>query len=66
MVENNYRQVSLPLQHMQKDLRLAINMADSLNHPMPLAAVANEAYKSARRTGFSDSDVSALFYRAKH
>jgi 3-hydroxyisobutyrate dehydrogenase-like beta-hydroxyacid dehydrogenase len=66
MVENNHRHVSLPLQHMQKDLRLAINMADSLNHPMPLAAIANEAYKSSRRAGYSESDVSALFFRAKH
>lgn len=51
---------------MQKDLRLAINMADSLNLPMPVAAIANEAYKNARRLGLSESDASAICYRARH
>jgi 3-hydroxyisobutyrate dehydrogenase-like beta-hydroxyacid dehydrogenase len=66
MVDNRFSQVSLPLQHMQKDLRLALNMADNLNQPMPLAAIANEAYKNARRYGLSDSDASAICYRARH
>lgn len=66
MIDNRFSHVNLPLQHMQKDLRLAINMADSLNNPMPLAAIANEAYKNARRYGLSESDASAICYRARH
>lgn len=66
MVDNRFSQVSLPLQHMQKDLRLALNLADALNQPMPLTAIANEAYKNARRYGLSESDVSAICYRARH
>lgn len=66
MIDDNYSHVSLPLMHMQKDLRLAINMADGLNLPMPLTAIANEAYKNARRLGLSESDASAICYRARH
>lgn len=66
MVDSRFTQVSLPLQHMQKDLRLALNMADNLNQPMPLTAIANEAYKNARRYGLSESDASAICYRARH
>lgn len=66
MVDSRFSNVNLPLMHMQKDLRLAINMADGLNLPMPVAAIANEAYKNARRLGLSESDVSAICYRARH
>jgi 3-hydroxyisobutyrate dehydrogenase len=66
MVDNRYTNVNLPLQHMQKDLRLAINMADGLSLPMPLTAIANEGYKNARRLGLSESDASAICYRARH
>lgn len=66
MIDNRFSNVNLPLMHMQKDLRLAINMADTLNLPMPLTAIANEGYKNARRAGLSDSDASAICYRARH
>lgn len=33
------------LKHIQKDLRLAISMGDSVNHPTPMAAAANEVRK---------------------
>lgn len=66
MIESRFSNVSLPLMHMQKDLRLAINMADGLNLPMPLTAIANEGYKNARRLGLSESDASAICYRARH
>lgn len=66
MVDSRFSQVNLPLMHMQKDLRLAINMADGLNLPMPVTAIANEGYKNARRLGLSESDASAICYRARH
>ena len=66
MIDTRFAHVNLPLQHMQKDLRLAINMSDSLNNPMPLTTIANEAYKNARRTGLNENDASAIYYRARH
>ncbi|XP_068099586.1 cytokine-like nuclear factor N-PAC isoform X3 [Hyperolius riggenbachi] len=51
------------LKYIQKDLRLAIAMGDSMNHPTPMAAAANEVYKRAKALDQSDNDMSAV-YRA--
>ena len=34
-----------PLQHMQKDLKLSLNMGGQLEQPLPLTATANEVFK---------------------
>jgi len=54
-----------PLQHMQKDLKLALNMGDQLEQPLPLAATANEVFKHAKRLGYGEHDVSAVYIRAR-
>ncbi|KOX70904.1 Putative oxidoreductase GLYR1 like protein, partial [Melipona quadrifasciata] len=54
----------LPLQHMQKDLRLSLGMSDQLEQPLPLAAAANEVYKHAKRLGYGEHDASAVYIRA--
>ncbi|XP_053326973.1 cytokine-like nuclear factor N-PAC isoform X3 [Spea bombifrons] len=51
------------LKYIQKDLRLAISLGDSVNHPTPMAAAANEVYKRAKALDQSDNDMSAV-YRA--
>lgn len=66
MIEGRFQHVNLPLQHLQKDLRLAMNMSDNLNHPLSLTTIANEAYKNCRRYGLSENDASAIYYRARH
>lgn len=35
---------AFPLKHQQKDLRLALELADSVDQPLPVAAAANSAY----------------------
>ncbi|XP_012273694.1 putative oxidoreductase GLYR1 homolog [Orussus abietinus] len=55
----------LPLQHMQKDLRLSLGMSDQLEQPLPLAAAANEVYKHAKRLGYGQHDASAVYIRAR-
>ncbi|XP_034934462.1 putative oxidoreductase GLYR1 homolog [Chelonus insularis] len=55
----------LPLQHMQKDLRLSLGMSDQLEQPLPLAAAANEVYKHAKRLGYGKHDASAVYIRAR-
>jgi 2-hydroxy-3-oxopropionate reductase len=52
--------VAFPLRHMQKDLRLAVALGDEMGQPLFSAAAANEAFKRARKMGFSDEDFSAL------
>ncbi|CAG0895102.1 unnamed protein product, partial [Darwinula stevensoni] len=54
-----------PLSHIQKDLRLAVGLGDSLDTPMSLSATANEVYKHAKRIGYADHDVSAVYIRSR-
>lgn len=54
-----------PLQHMQKDLKLSLNMGDTLEQPLPLTASANEVFKHAKRLGYGEHDVSAVYIRAR-
>merc|ERR1719361_1527086 len=54
-----------PLQHMQKDLRLSINLGDQLEQPLPLTASANEVFKHAKRLGYGEHDTSAVYIRAR-
>ena len=42
---------AFPLKHQQKDMRLALALGDELAQEMPVAAAANEMYKTARRLG---------------
>ncbi|XP_059145552.1 cytokine-like nuclear factor N-PAC [Physella acuta] len=53
-----------PLQHQQKDLRLVLGLGDSVEQPLHLAAAANELFKKARRMGYGDADVAAVFKAA--
>lgn len=54
-----------PLMHMQKDLKLSLEMGDHLQQPLPLTATANEVFKHAKRLGYSDFDTSAVYIRAR-
>jgi 2-hydroxy-3-oxopropionate reductase len=60
IVAGNYT-TAFPLKHMQKDLRLAIDLGDRLSQPLPCAAAVNEQFKEARKEGYGDEDFSALF-----
>ncbi|XP_041062154.1 cytokine-like nuclear factor N-PAC isoform X4 [Cetorhinus maximus] len=49
------------LRNIQKDLRLAIAMGDSVNHSTPMAAAANEVFKKAKALDQSENDMSAIY-----
>ncbi|HYS07890.1 MAG TPA: NAD(P)-dependent oxidoreductase [Myxococcales bacterium] len=49
------------LRLVQKDLRLALRAADALHVPVPGAAVADETVTMARRLGYGERDLAALF-----
>merc|ERR1712032_34473 len=52
---------NFPLMHQQKDIRLAVALGDDVGQPLPLASAANEIYKSAKASGHSEADFSAVF-----
>lgn len=54
-----------PLSHMQKDLRLALGMSESLDQPLPIIATINELFKQAKRSGYSEHDASAIYLKSK-
>ncbi|KAF6152258.1 hypothetical protein GIB67_005912 [Kingdonia uniflora] len=59
MVQSKYP-TAFPLKHQQKDLRLALGLAESVSQSTPIAAAANEMYKVAKSHGLSDQDFSAV------
>lgn len=54
-----------PLLHMQKDLKLALTLSDTIEQPLPLTATANEIYKHAKRNGYAEHDSSAVYIRSR-
>lgn len=64
MVKSTYP-TAFPLKHQQKDMRLALGLADNVSQPMPVAAAANELYKAAKAQGLSDQDFSAVIEALK-
>nr|GMC77454.1 glyoxylate/succinic semialdehyde reductase 2, chloroplastic [Ipomoea batatas] len=64
MVKSLYP-TAFPLKHQQKDLRLALGLAESVSQPTPIAAAANELYKVAKSHGLSDQDFSAVIEALK-
>ncbi|PSR96171.1 Glyoxylate/succinic semialdehyde reductase [Actinidia chinensis var. chinensis] len=64
MVQSLYP-TAFPLKHQQKDLRLALGLAESVSQPTPIAAAANEMYKVAKSRGLSDQDFSAVIEALK-
>ncbi len=64
-IMNDTYTTAFPLKHMQKDLRLAMELGDELVQPLPCSAVVNELFKSAKKAGLGDEDFSALFKRVR-
>lgn len=64
IISNGYS-TKHPLMHMQKDLKLSLEMGDTLQQPLPLTASANEVFKHAKRLGYAELDTSAVYIRNK-
>ena len=60
MAQNNFA-TAFPLKHMQKDMRLALQMADAYGQPLFTAGAANNLYIKTREAGGADEDFSAVF-----
>lgn len=51
---------AFPLKHMQKDLRLALRLAEEVGQPLFATATINELYKAALASGYGDDDFAAV------
>jgi 3-hydroxyisobutyrate dehydrogenase len=64
MIEGGFA-TEMPLTHMQKDLRLALQLAEVFEHPIPITASTNEVFKHAKHLGYSEHDVAAVYIRSR-
>lgn len=53
-----------PIEQLQRDVALGLEMSNKFRQPMPLASNANEILKNARRLG-CDTQDSACIYRTR-
>ncbi|HIJ94471.1 MAG TPA: NAD(P)-dependent oxidoreductase [Desulfuromonadales bacterium] len=60
MAANGEFPAAFPLKHMQKDLRLALRLAEENGQPLFTTAVVNEQYKAALAEGLGDCDFAAV------
>ncbi len=51
---------AFPLKHMQKDLRLSLQLAEEVGQPLFATATVNELFKKALSEGLGDSDFAAV------
>lgn len=51
---------AFPLKHMQKDLRLALQLAEEVGQPLFVTAAVNELYKKALAENLGDADFAAI------
>lgn len=66
IINERFQDCEYPLQYMQRDLRLAIQFADTLQQPLLMTSTANEIFKHSRRLGYDKHDASAVFMRARY
>lgn len=59
MIADKYP-TAFPLKHMQKDMRLALQMADECGQPLYTSGAANASFIKARQAGSGDEDFSAV------
>lgn len=60
VAQNGAFPVAFPLKHMQKDLRLALRMAEEAGQPLFATATVNELFKKALAEGLGDDDFAAV------
>jgi 3-hydroxyisobutyrate dehydrogenase-like beta-hydroxyacid dehydrogenase len=54
-------EVAFPLKHMEKDLRLALDLGGQLGQALPTAEAVQESFAAALEAGLGDHDFSAVF-----
>jgi 3-hydroxyisobutyrate dehydrogenase-like beta-hydroxyacid dehydrogenase len=60
MAANGPFPTAFPLKHMQKDLRLALGLAEEKRQPLFATATVNELFKKALAAGLGDADFAAV------
>ncbi|RZC41586.1 oxidoreductase GLYR1 -like protein, partial [Asbolus verrucosus] len=62
----SFTKVEQALEYMQKDIKLCLDISNDVKQNLPVAAASNEAYKTARRSGYDEHDVAIVFMKMRH
>lgn len=62
IIKEQFRDPSMKINTMQKDLKMAIEFGDSCEQPLPLATASNEIFKSAKRLGLGQDDIASVYF----
>lgn len=60
LMENGNYDVAFPLKHMEKDLRLAVEVGGDYAHVLPMAEMAQSLFEQAMSQGLGELDFSAV------
>lgn len=60
MIQEGDYEVQFPLEWMHKDLRLAVETAAELNHPLQMTRLAKDIYAQANKAGLGRKDFAAI------
>lgn len=66
IISQKFQECQYPLQYMQRDMKLALKLADSLQQPLLMTSTANEIYKHGRRLGYDKHDDSSIFLKVRY
>lgn len=61
IITKDFKNTQQSVQNIQKDLRLALQISDTLIHPLIMASKANEVYKRVKSLGYENQDASSVF-----
>ncbi|XP_044749983.1 putative oxidoreductase GLYR1 homolog [Coccinella septempunctata] len=65
IVSRDFQNPDHPLQHMQKDIKLCLDLSNTIKQPLLMASTTNEILKHARRLGYDGQDCSCVFMKSK-
>lgn len=63
MIKYKVAEPSCKLQVMQKEMKLALHLSDSVDQALHVSSAVNELFKKAKAKGYSEDDIASL-YRA--
>lgn len=61
IINEKFRDASMKVNTMQKDLKMAIDFGDSLQQPLTLVTASNEIFKTAKRMGYGRDDIASIY-----
>ncbi|CAH1996143.1 unnamed protein product [Acanthoscelides obtectus] len=64
--KKDFKHVQQAIEHMQKDMKLALDLSDQMKQPLLMTSTANEVYKHGRRLGYDGFDAACVYMRTRH